>query len=152
MTRFSARRYLVMSVRVGGGRAEELLDAAERDGEAVELVAEGKRRPGVTDVLVTVTYARGAWEVHRPGFAHGMLYNYLDDLHKVDCELCGCRHFRHGSGGGPCWGDPPERCQCGHLSLRHRYRQLRDTLDVCRAPETWFPVEERILNVLAGDL
>lgn len=95
MRRLAAQRYLLMSVRLPRARVTDLLDEAECTGSAEALWDEAHRHPGVTDVRATVTYDAGAWEVRRPGFNHGMHYNYLDDIHPVDCEQCYCRHYRH---------------------------------------------------------
>jgi hypothetical protein len=150
MNRFSARGYLIRPVRLSRDEADALLDEAERDGKAVALVAEAERREGVTDERVTVTYKGGAYEVHRPGFSHGMHYNYMDDLHPVDCERCGCKHWRDNGRSSVLVGDPPSTCQCGHPTSRHRFRRVRQTLEICKAPEIWYPEAERILNALAG--
>jgi hypothetical protein len=125
MTRDSARRYLLMSVRFSRDRVTELLEQAERDGNA-------------EDERATVTCKHGVYEVHRPGFVHSMgTYNYLDDLHPVDCTQCDCRHYRHDGRSNVLIGDPPATCRCGHLCCRHVFREVRKTLEICKAPETW---------------
>ena len=139
MTRFSAERYLILSVRFSREQANALLDEAEREGNAEHERA-------------TVTCKNGAYEVHRPGFAHGFAsYNYLDDLHPVECEQCYCRHYRHDGRSNVLVGDPPSTCRCGHRSMRHRFREVRETLDICKAPETWFTEDMRVFNTLAGE-
>lgn len=138
MTRLSARRYLTGSVRFSREETTELLDEAKRSG-----TAEHER--------ATVTCDGEAYEVHRPGFAHGFAsYHYLDDLHPVDCEQCYCRHYRHDGRSRGLRGDPPSTCRCGHPAMRHRYREVRKTLDICKAPETWFTEDMRIFNALHG--
>lgn len=152
MRRYSAERYLLLSVRLPRDQVAELLDEAERAGKAEALWEEGRRYPGVTDVRATVIYdaSKGeAWEVHRPGFSHGMHYNYLDDLHPVECTECYCRHHRHNGRSSVLRGDPPSACQCGHLTARHRFREVRETMDICKAPETWFTEDMRTFNALA---
>jgi len=150
MDRRSAERYLLMSVRLPRAQAAEVLKAAERSGRAEALWDASDRRFGVTDIRATVTYDGGAWEVHRPGFAHGMQYNYLDDIHPVECTECYCRHHQADGRSHVLQGDPPSACQCGHLTMHHRWRVIRDVIDVCRAPETWFTEDMRIFNALAG--
>lgn len=132
-------RYLTGSARFSGEQATALLDAAERDGNAAHERA-------------TVTFNGEAYEVHRPGFAHGFAsYNYLDDLHPVECELCFCKHYRHNGRSNVLRTDPPSTCRCGHMSMRHRFRQVRETLDVCKAPETWLTEDMRAFNALRGN-
>ncbi len=150
MTRFSARGYLIRSMRFSRDQADALLDQAERDGKAVALVAEAERREGVTDERATVTCKDGTYEVHRPGFSHGMHYNYLDDIHPVECTKCYCRHHRDDGRSHVLRGDPPSACRCGHLTVHHRWRVIRDVADVCKAPETWFTEDMRVFNALAG--
>lgn len=151
MRRYAAERYLLLSVRLSRAQVAALLDEAERTGNAEALWDEADRRSGVTDVRATVTYAAGAWEVHRPGFAHGFAsYNYLDEMHPVDCTECYCAHYRHDGRSNVLVGDPPSTCRCGHLCMRHRFREVRETLDVCKAPETWFTEDMRVFNALAG--
>jgi len=124
---------------------EELLKLAERNGEA-------------KDERATVTYQKYVkhsvspqYEVHRPTSAHGFgSFNYLDDLHPVECEMCFCRHYLHRIGTGTLKGELPSMCRCGHLCMRHRFRVVRDTLEVCKAPETWFTEDMRTFNALAG--
>jgi hypothetical protein len=133
-------RYLTGSVRFGRDQAAGLLDDAERDGKAEHERA-------------TVTCAAGVYEIRRPGFQHRFgSYYYLDDLHPVECTeaTCYCRHYRFGRGGGPCRGDPPERCRCGHVVHLHRWREVRATLDVCKAPDTWFTADMATFNALLG--
>ena len=118
VNRFSAAGYLRRSVQLARELVTALLDEAERTGEAIALWGEDKRRPGVTDVRATVTYdgTERGYEVHRPGCAHGSArYNYLDDLHPVDCTECYCAHYRHNGRSGILIGDAPSTCQCGHL-------------------------------------
>lgn len=151
MRRHAAESYLLRSVRLPRAQVTGLLDEAERTGTGEALWDEADRHPGVTDVRATVTYDAGAWEVHRPGFAHGFAsYFYLDDLHPVDCTECYCAHYRHNGRSAVLQGDPPAICRCGHPSFRHRFREVRDTLDVCKAPETWFTEDMRTFNALAG--
>ena len=153
MRRFSAERYLILSVRLGRDRVTALLDEAERTGKAEARWDEADRRPGVTDVRATVTYDAGkgeAWEVHRPGFSHGLHYNYLDDIHPVECTECYCRHHRDDGRSHVLQGDPPSACRCGHLTVHHRWRVIRDVIDVCKAPETWFTEDMRTFNALAS--
>jgi len=153
MRRHSAERYLLLSVRLPRAQVDALLDEAERTGSAEALWDEADRRPGATDVRATVTYdaRKGeAWEVHRPGFNHGMHYNYLDDMHPAECTECYCRHHRADGRSHVLRGDPPSACQCGHLTVHHRWRVIRDVIDVCRAPETWFTEDMCAFNALAG--
>lgn len=139
-----------MSVRLPGAQVVALLDEAECTGHAEALWDEADRRPGVTDIRATVTYADGVWEVHRPGFSHGMHYHYLDDIHPVECTECYCRHWRADGHSHGLQGDPPSGCQCGHLTQHHRWRVIRDVIDVCTAPETWYTEEMRAFNALSG--
>ena len=126
MRRYSAERYLLLSVRLPRAQIEALLDEAERAGSAEALWDEAGRHPGVTDVRATVTYDAGAWEVHRPGFAHSLVgYNYLDDVHPVECTECYCKHYRHDGRSNVLIGDPPSTCRCGHLCMRHTFREVR---------------------------
>lgn len=143
MTRSSARRYLIMSVRLGRDQVTALLDEAERTGHAAALVDEADRKPGLTDVRAEVTFAGGAYEVSRPGFSHGIFYNYLDDLHPVECTLdgCQCRHYRHNGRSSVLVGDPPETCRCTHPSFRHRFRTVRESIEECRQPANWMALE-----------
>lgn len=151
MDRRSAQHYLLRAVHLPRQQVEELMAEAERTGSADALWEEARRYPGVTDVRATLTYEAGkreAWEVHRPGFSHGMHYNYLDDLHPVECELCYCKHHRLDGRSHMLRGDPPSACQCGHPTSRHRFRQVREVLDVCKAPETWYTEDMRTFNAL----
>jgi hypothetical protein len=151
MDRFSAKGYLIRSVGLSRDEADALLDEAERDGKAVALVPEAERREGVTDERATVTCKDGTYEVRRPGFCHGMHYNYLDDIHPVECTKCYCRHHRDDGRSHVLQGDPPFACRCGHLTVHHRWHVIRDVTDVCKAPETWFTEDMRTFNALAGE-
>lgn len=137
MNRHSAERYLLRSVQFPRDRVTELLELAERDGKA-------------EDERATVTCeGPDRFEVHRPGFAHGFgSYNYLDDLHPVDCTQCYCAHYRHNGRSGILRGDPQRTCRCGHFCSRHRFRQVRETLDICKAPDTWYTDDMRVWNAL----
>lgn len=46
-------------------------------------------------------------------------------------------------------GDPPETCRCGHYVGRHRFRQIRDVIEVCRDPDSWYTDDMRVFNTLA---
>ena len=136
MNRFSAERYLLGPVRFRRDLVTALLDEAERTGKAEHERA-------------TVTCQGEAYEVHRPGFAHGFSsYNYLDDLHPVDCEECYCKHYRHDGRSNVLQGDPPSTCRCGHYAMHHRFRRVRETLDICKAPDTWYTEDMRTFNAL----
>lgn len=150
MRKYSAERYLLRPTGLSRQQVAEVLAEAERTGKADALWDEDKRRPGVTDVRATVTYdgTERGYEVHRPGFSHGLHYNYLDDLHPVECTECYCRHHRHDGWSAVLWGDPPSTCQCGHLTSRHRSREVRDTIDVCRDPGGWYTEDMRTFNAL----
>lgn len=139
MTRRSAERYLLMSVRFSRERVTELLELAARDGKS-------------EDERATVTCnAPDSFEVHRPGFSHGFAgFYYLDDLHPVECTECYCKHYRHNGRSNVLIGDPPTTCRCSHLCMRHTFREVRKTLDICKAPETWFTEDMLVFNALAG--
>jgi hypothetical protein len=138
MHKHSAQCYLLLSVRFSSDRVTELLDQAERDGKA-------------EDERATVTFKAGVYEVYRPSFAHFMgTSNYLDDLHPVDCTQCYCRHYRHNGRSNVLQSDPPSTCRCGHLCMRHRFREVRQTLEICKAPETWFTDDMQTFNALLG--
>lgn len=153
MERFSARRYLRQGVRLHYWEADALLDAAARTGKASWLWDEENCHPDVTDVRVTVTVHgdhRG-WQVHRPGFEHRYGgYYYLDDGHSVDCERCYCLHYRWDLRSGMLRGEPPSTCRCGHYAMRHHYRRVRDVIEVCRDPDSWFTEDMRTFNALAN--
>lgn len=157
----AARRYLRGAVRLSSQQVALAMFAARQTGRVDVLWPEDDRRPGVTDVRATVTFdrrdltfssgGRRGWEVHRPGFAHGFAsYHYLDEGHPADCERCYCRHYRHDGRSDVVIGDPPSTCRCGHLCVRHRWRVIRDYIQVCREPDTWFTEDMRTFNALAN--
>lgn len=54
------------------------------------------------------------------------------EMHPTSCELCDCAHYRWNGASGMYRTDPPSTCRCGHLCMRHRFRQFDPASEACR--------------------